>query len=40
MVEVGAVYQAALYLRRGRAGLAMPAMRSIDADLDPEAERN
>lgn len=38
MVVVGAGYLAALYLRRGRAGLAMPEMRSIDAELDHEAE--
>ena len=37
MVVIGAVYLAGLYLRRGRAGLAMPEMSSIDAELDRQA---
>jgi amino acid transporter len=36
MVVVGGVYLAGLYLRRGRDGLAMPEMRSIDAELDTQ----
>ena len=36
-VVVGAVYLAGLYLGRGRAGLAMPEMSSIDAELDRQA---
>jgi hypothetical protein len=34
MVVVGAIYLAGLYVRRGRTGLAMPEMSSIDAELD------
>jgi hypothetical protein len=40
VLERQTVYLAGLYLRRGRAGPAMPEMRSIDAELDREAERN
>ena len=34
MVLIGAIYLAGLYRRRGRTGLAMPKMSSIDAELD------
>lgn len=37
MVAIGAVYITTLFVRRGRAGLAMPEMTSIDAELDREA---
>ena len=37
MVAIGAVYLAYLLVTRGRQGLKMPDMGSIDADLDPVA---
>ncbi len=37
MVAIGAVYIATLFARRGRAGLDMPEMTSIDAELEREA---
>jgi amino acid transporter len=37
MVAVGAGYLVTLLVRRGRAGLAMPDMHSIDAELDHES---
>jgi hypothetical protein len=38
MVVLGAIYLGALLVRRGRHGLAMPDMHSIDATLDSVAE--
>jgi hypothetical protein len=35
MVAIGAVYLAYLLATRGRQGLKMPDMGSIDAELDP-----
>jgi amino acid permease len=40
MVVIGAAYLAGVYRRRGRTGLAMPEMSSIDADLDRRAGRD
>jgi len=38
LVVIGAAYLAGLYARRGRHGLAMPELRSIDAELDAAAQ--
>jgi hypothetical protein len=38
MIVVGAIYLGVLLARRGRHGLAMPDMQSIDATLDHVAE--
>ena len=40
MVVIGAAHLAGVYRRRGRTGLAMPEMSSIDADLDRRAGRD